>query len=150
MNNILNSATDTKTMSPLVKPLEFDIKGDKDGCLVALEENKNIPFDIKRVYYIFGTQKNIRRGFHAHKQITQVAICINGSCTMLLDNGEDKEKVVLDSPQKGLLIETMVWHEMFDFSENCVLMVLADDFYSEDDYIRDYDQFLNFKEINIL
>jgi len=124
------------------KIIHFNILGDESGSLISLEQNKNIPFDIKRVYYIYGTKDNIRRGFHAHKRLNQVAICIYGSCNFLLDDGINKEDIVLDSPDKGLIISEMIWHEMYDFSSDCVLMVLADAFYDESDYIRDYDKFL--------
>jgi dTDP-4-dehydrorhamnose 3,5-epimerase-like enzyme len=126
--------------------INFEVKGDERGNLIALEGNKNIPFEIKRVYYIYGTEKGVRRGFHAHKNLKQIAVCVSGSCKFLLDDGEKKEVVLLDSPDKGLFINKMIWREMFDFSENCVLIVLASDYYDESDYIRDYDEFL--KEIN--
>ncbi|HCP6373477.1 TPA: FdtA/QdtA family cupin domain-containing protein, partial [Escherichia coli] len=87
--------------------------GDERGMLVALEQAKNIPFEIKRVYYMFGTQGNVRRGYHAHKKIRQVAIPLNGSCRFHLDNGREKIDVVLDDPALGLLIEPGVWHEMY-------------------------------------
>ena len=122
--------------------LDFKILGDDRGSLISIEQSKNIPIDIKRVYYIFGTKNNIRRGFHAHKKLKQVAVCISGSCKFLLDNGETKKTTLLNSPDKGLLINDMIWHEMYNFSSDCVLMVLADDFYDENDYIRNYDEFL--------
>ena len=122
--------------------LDFKILGDDRGSLISIEQGKNIPFDIKRVYYIFGTKSNIRRGFHAHKKLKQMAICISGSCEFLFDNGKTKKTILLNSLDKGLLINDMIWHEMYNFSSDCVLMVLADNFYDESDYIRDYDEFL--------
>jgi dTDP-4-dehydrorhamnose 3,5-epimerase-like enzyme len=122
--------------------INFEVKGDERGNLIALEGNKNIPFEIKRVYYIYGTEKGVRRGFHAHKNLKQIAVCVSGSCKFLLDDGEKKEVVLLDSPDKGLFINKMIWREMFDFSDDCVLMVLASDYYYESDYIRNYDDFL--------
>lgn len=116
--------------------------GDDRGSLVALEEEKNIPFSIKRVYYIFDTKEGVRRGFHAHKKLKQVAIAVKGSCRFLLDDGTERIEVVLDNPAQGLLIESCIWREMYDFSSDCVLMVLADCHYDENDYIRDYDDFL--------
>ncbi|EEC8622985.1 WxcM-like domain-containing protein [Escherichia coli] len=116
--------------------------GDERGMLVALEQAKNIPFEIKRVYYMFGTQGNVRRGYHAHKKIRQVAIPLNGSCRFHLDNGREKIDVVLDDPALGLLIEPGVWHEMYDYSKNCILLVLASDIYDENDYIRNYEDFM--------
>ncbi|MDY0418950.1 FdtA/QdtA family cupin domain-containing protein [Enterobacter ludwigii] len=115
--------------------------GDDRGSLVALEEENNIPFSIKRVYYIFDTKEGVRRGFHAHKKLKQVAIAIKGSCRFLLDDGTERIEVVLDNPAQGLLIESCIWREMYDFSSDCVLMVLADSHYDENDYIRDYDAF---------
>ena len=126
-----------------IKFINFEIKGDDRGNLIAIEEFKNIPFEIKRVYYIFDTKKGVRRGFHAHKNLKQVAICVKGSCKFLLDDGKEKiDNIILDSPNKGLLIEEMIWREMYDFSENCVLLVLASEHYNESDYIRDYREFL--------
>jgi len=126
----------------LVQMIDFQVLGDDRGSLVALETGKEVPFDVKRVYYIFGTEAGVARGFHAHKALKQVAVCVSGSCRFVLDDGKNKQEVLLDSPNHGLLIEHMIWHEMYDFSEDCVLMVLASEHYDEDDYIRDYDVFL--------
>ena len=106
-------------------------------------QNKNIPFEIKRVYYIFDTKDGVRRGFHAHKNLEQVLVCVNGSCEILLDDGKEKSIIKLENRNEGLFIEKMVWREMFNFSADCVLMVLASDYYYEEDYIRDYQKFLN-------
>ncbi|WP_367971420.1 FdtA/QdtA family cupin domain-containing protein [Vibrio scophthalmi] len=125
----------------LIKTIEFDLLGDNRGGLISLEENKNIPFDIKRVYYIFGTEQGVARGFHSHKNLQQVAICVKGSCRFILDNGKCRESVVLDSPSVGLYIDNNKWREMHDFSEDCVLVVLASDYYDEADYIREYEKF---------
>lgn len=92
---------------------------------------------------MFGTAAGARRGFHAHKALKQVAIAVRGSCRFLLDNGHEKIEVYLDNPSQGLLIESFVWREMFDFSDDCVLMVLADSLYDETDYVRDYAEFLS-------
>lgn len=116
--------------------------GDERGSLVALEANRTVPFDIKRVYYLFGTKEGVSRGFHAHKRLKQVAVCVTGKCKMLLDDGKEKTEVWLDSSTKGIFIQSMVWREMRDFSEDCVLLVLASEYYDEDDYIRDYDDFI--------
>lgn len=126
----------------LINLIEFKTLGDERGNLISLEQNQNIPFEIKRVYYLFGTKPDVARGFHAHKALRQLAICIQGNCRILMDNGKQKENVILNKPNIGLLIEPMMWHEMYDFSDDCVLMVLADEHYDEDDYIRDYTQFL--------
>ncbi|MBH0019502.1 FdtA/QdtA family cupin domain-containing protein [Pseudoalteromonas sp. SWXJ133] len=126
----------------LIKLINLPSLGDERGALVALEGNKLVPFDIKRVYYIFGTEKGVSRGFHAHKQLKQVAVCITGKCRMTLDNGTEKAEVWLDSATKAVLIEDMVWHEMHDFSDDCVLLVLASELYDEADYIRHYQEFI--------
>ncbi len=125
----------------LIKLIDFPALGDERGALVALESNKSIPFDIKRVYYIFATQAGVARGFHAHKQLKQVAVCVTGKCRMVLDDGKEQDSVWLDSATKGVLIEDMVWREMHDFSDDCVLLVLASEHYDESDYIRNYDEF---------
>ncbi|ECS6469502.1 WxcM-like domain-containing protein [Salmonella enterica subsp. enterica serovar Cotham] len=126
-----------------IKFIPLQTHGDDRGSLVALEEGHNIPFKIKRVYYIFDTKKGVHRGFHAHKNLKQVVIAVRGNCKFRLDNGTDIIDVLLDDPTKGLLIESFIWREMYDFSEDCVLMVLADSYYDEQDYIRNYDVFLN-------
>lgn len=125
----------------LIKWVDFPLLGDDRGSLIALEQNKEIPFDIKRVYYIFGTKESVQRGFHAHKKLKQIAVCVAGQCKMILDDGVDRIEATLDSPEKGLLIVESVWHEMYDFSPDCVLLVLASDYYDESDYIRDYVEF---------
>jgi len=126
--------------------IDFKTLGDDRGSLIALEENYNAPFEIKRVYYIFDTKEGVRRGFHAHINLKQIAICVKGSCKFLLDDGKEKQNILLDSPNQGLLIEGLIWREMYDFSPDCILLVLASEHYDESDYIRDYDEFL--KEVN--
>ena len=120
----------------------FQQHGDDRGMLVALEEYKDIPFEIKRVYYMYDTKKDVHRGFHAHKSLEQILICIHGSCKVLLDNGTEKKIVSLEKPYEGLNIANNMWREMYDFSEDAVLMVLASEYYKEEDYIRDYNEFL--------
>jgi len=126
----------------LIKTINFQPLGDERGSLVALEGNKSVPFDIKRVYYIFDSKEGISRGFHAHRNLKQVAVCVSGSCRFVLDNGKQREEVVLEKSTIGLLIDDLTWREMYDFSPDCVLMVLANEFYDELDYIRDYQEFL--------
>lgn len=122
----------------------FQQHGDERGQLVALEEFKDIPFEIKRVYYMYETGAGVRRGFHAHKSLEQILICIHGSCKILLDNGKEKKVVSLEKPYEGLYIANDMWREMYDFSEDAVLLVLASDYYKESDYIRDYEKFKKF------
>lgn len=125
----------------LIKLIDFPNFEDQRGALVAIESNQSIPFEIKRLYYIFNTS-NQARGFHAHIDLKQVAICLKGSCRFVLDNGHQKDEILLTSPIKGLLIESLFWREMHDFSDDCVLLVLASEHYDESDYIRDYQEFL--------
>lgn len=120
----------------------FQPHGDDRGQLVALEEFKDIPFDIRRVYYIYNTGEGVRRGFHAHKNLEQILICVSGSCRIHLDNGYETEEVLLDKPYEGLYISNDMWREMYDFTPDAVLLVLASQLYDESDYIRDYDKFL--------
>ncbi|GGY27938.1 sugar 3,4-ketoisomerase [Paludibacterium paludis] len=121
--------------------------GDERGGLIALEENANVPFNVKRVYYLFDTKPGVRRGLHAHKTLTQLVIAVRGTCHFVLDNGRERIELSLDNPAQGLLVPPMMWREMYDFSEDCVLMVLADQVYDEQDYIRDYDQFLQYANV---
>lgn len=122
--------------------INFESLGDERGALVALEGNKNIPFDIKRIYYIFNTTAGVARGFHAHKALQQVAICLKGSCKFILTDGKKREEILLNKPDQGLVIGNMVWREMHDFSDDCVLLVLASEHYDESDYIRNYSDFI--------
>lgn len=122
--------------------LQFEEHGDSRGTLISLEQYKNIPFEIQRVYFMFDTKEGVRRGFHAHKALKQVLICTSGECKILLDDGKEKKIILLNSPNRGLYIEADIWREMYDFSEDAVLMVVASELYDEEDYIRDYDEFL--------
>jgi dTDP-4-dehydrorhamnose 3,5-epimerase-like enzyme len=126
----------------LIKTISLKSLGDERGSLVALEGNKSVPFDIKRVYYIFDTKQGVSRGFHAHRNLKQVAVCVIGSCRFILDNGNQRDEVVLDKSTTGLLIDNLIWREIYDFSPDCVLMVLASKHYDENDYIRSYSDFL--------
>lgn len=124
------------------KMINFEMHGDDRGCLIALEKFNNVPFDIKRVYYIFDTKPNVTRGKHSHKELEQVLICTSGSCKIRLDDGVDKVEVLLDKPSKGLFVGKNLWREMYEFSEGCVLMVIANEYYDADEYVRNYDEFL--------
>ncbi|RZG76962.1 sugar 3,4-ketoisomerase [Acinetobacter sp. WCHAc060025] len=124
----------------LIKLINLPSFGDDRGGLVAIESNQSIPFEVKRLYYIFDTTDK-PRGFHAHIDLKQVAICLKGSCRFILDNGSTKEEITLDDPTRGLVVEGLIWREMHDFSYDCVLLVLASEHYSEQDYIRNYDEF---------
>lgn len=123
--------------------LKFNVHGDHNGSLVALEKGDDFPFDIKRVYYIYGTARNAVRGKHSHRKLEQVIICTSGSCDFILDDGSERVTVHLDSPEQGLYIKHNIWREFTNFTPGCVVMVLASEHYDESDYIRDYQTFLN-------
>lgn len=120
----------------------FPPHGDDRGQLVAIEAMKDLPFEVKRVYYIYDTLTDVRRGFHAHRNLQQILLCVHGSCKIHLDNGTDTAEVLLDKPNVGLYISNDMWREMYDFSEGAVLLVLASAYYDEADYIRNYDDFI--------
>ena len=122
----------------------FQPHGDSRGQLISLEEFRDIPFRIKRVYYMYDTGEGVVRGHHAHKTLEQILVCIHGSCKIRLDNGREKKVVPLEKPYEGLYISSLMWREMFDFSPDAVLMVLASEVYDESDYIRNYDEFLDY------
>ena len=130
-----------REMKALGRLIDFTIMGDERGNLISLEENINIPFDVKRVYYIFDNIPGVERGFHAHKNLKQVVVCLHGSCKFVLDDGKTKEEVILNNKAKGLFISEFIWREMKEFSPGAVLMVVASEHYNENDYIRNYDDF---------
>ena len=122
----------------------FPIHGDERGQLVALEPFHEVPFEIRRVYYMYDTVEGVTRGHHAHKSLQQILICVHGQCRIHLDNGKETAEVLLDKPWEGLYISHAIWREMYDFSPDAVLMVLASEPYDEADYIRNYDAFLRY------
>ena len=126
--------------------INLKVNGDERGKLISLESNKNIPFEIKRVYWIFDTVPDQNRGLHAHKNMEQIIVAMGGSCQFVLDDGKVREKIWLNRPDVGLYIGKNMWREMKHFSYGCKLMILASDYYDEKEYIRNYDEFL--KEIN--
>ncbi|HIQ53396.1 MAG TPA: WxcM-like domain-containing protein [Pseudomonas pachastrellae] len=121
---------------------EHLVLGDHRGQLIAIEGGRDVPFEIKRVFYIYGTQPNTPRGQHAHHKTRQYLIVVNGSCNVTLDDGKHKTTYTLNQPNSGLLQETLVWGTMHDFSHDCVLLVLASEHYDDTDYIREYEKFL--------
>ena len=126
----------------ITKLEEFKVLGDHRGQLVALEANRQIPFDVKRVFYIYGTQEGVPRGNHSHYKTKQFLVAVNGSCKVTLDNGKEKETFDLNKPNLGLFQDALIWGSMHDFSSDCVLMVLANEYYDASDYITDYNKFL--------
>ncbi len=129
-------------MSSIGHIIEFETMGDERGSLISLEWERNVPFVVNRTYYIFGTKPDVSRGFHAHKELEQIAICLAGSCDILLDDGFQKKNFHLSKPDQGLYINKLIWREMHNFSHNCILLILASKVYDEADYIRQYDLFL--------
>ncbi|ECE3715450.1 WxcM-like domain-containing protein, partial [Salmonella enterica] len=124
-----------------VQLIPLQVHGDERGTLISLERDKNIDFEIRRVYYIFDTKQGVVRGFHAHKNLKQLIIPVRGSCRFILDDGYERVSILLDNPSQGLLVNSLIWREMSDFSDDCVLMILASNEYDESDYIRDYEVF---------
>lgn len=124
-----------------IELIPLQVHGDERGSLISLERGTNIPFDIRRIYYIFDTKNEVVRGYHAHKKLKQVAIALRGSCDFVLDDGRERIEITLNNPAQGLFISSCIWREMKNFSSDCVLAVLADLEYDESDYIRDYEQF---------
>lgn len=141
-----NSDPHSEFFQGTIELVDLKVIGDNRGSLIALEQGLNIPFAIKRVYYIYNTLSEVSRGFHAHRRLEQMAICVSGSCNIVVDDGATRQQVRLDSASKALIIRNMIWREMHEFSDDCVLLVLASENYDESDYIRNYDQFI--KEVN--
>ena len=130
--NIMDTQTQLIHFAPI---------GDHRGWLTPLQEHNEIPFAVKRVYVIHGTSPGVSRGFHAHCDLEQLAICVAGRCTFVIDDGRHRQVFLLDSPNQGLHIKSPIWREMHDFSRNCVLLVLTNRLYDPSDYIRDYAEF---------
>ncbi|MCH1913283.1 FdtA/QdtA family cupin domain-containing protein [Leptospira noguchii] len=119
------------------------VRDDRDGNLIILEGIKDVPFEIKRIYYINNLENSVSiRGQHAHKEIEQVIFCVSGSFTLKLDDGKTKQEILMNRDNVGVLLGKMLWHTMENFSSGCVLLVVASDYYREDDYIRNYSDFI--------
>lgn len=113
-----------------------------DDCILCFAQTPNhIPFNIKRVYTVSKADINLPRGFHAHKKTKQVIFCLSGSIKLILDSGRKREEITLNSPEVGLFIDRMIWHEMLDFKKNTILLVISSTIFDDADYIRDYEQF---------
>jgi hypothetical protein len=124
------------------------IKDGFDGTISVAETSKNIPFEIKRVFYIYNLVRhdNVSRGKHAHKTLAQVLFCVNGSCRVTLHDGDKQQTVELTEPNRGIYIGPLVWNTLSDFRNNCILLVFASDFFYEKDYIRDFNEFLHYSD----
>ena len=125
-----------------VKMLEFNEKGDERGRLVIIEGGQDIPFEVKRVFYIYGSDKDVMRGQHANRRTEFVLINVAGTSKVKVKDGRGNEVIFcLNRPHTGVYLPAMVWKDMYDFSEDSVLLVLASEHYDAEEYIRDYDAF---------
>jgi hypothetical protein len=124
------------------RALDLPVIHAPEGDLTVLEGEEHVPFEIARIYYIYGVPDGARRGGHAHRALRQLLIAVAGSFDVLLDDGSEKRKVTLDHPARGLMLTPMIWRELVDFSPGAVCVVLASDHYDEADYFREYDDFL--------
>lgn len=129
------------------KILEFTEHGDEKGNLVIIEGNQDIPFDIKRVFYIYGTASSMIRGSHANRKSEFVLVNVAGTTKIKVDDGFSTAVIELNKPRMGIYIPAMLWKDMYDFSEDSVLLVLSNEHYDSTEYIRDYDEYL--KEVNL-
>lgn len=126
-----------------VRMLEFQQRGDERGHLVIVEGNQDIPFEIKRAFYIYGSDAEVVRGQHANRKTEFVLINVAGTSKVKVMDGEGNEAIYcLNRPHTGVYLPTMVWKEMYDFSEDSVLLVLASEHYDATEYIRSYDDFV--------
>jgi len=126
-----------------VRMLEFPQKGDERGHLVVIEGGIDIPFEIQRAFYIYGSSEDVIRGQHANRKSEFVLINVAGRSKVCVKDGEGNEAIyLLNRPHTGIYLPTMVWKEMYDFSEDAVLLVLASTHYDPEEYIRDYDEFV--------
>ena len=125
------------------KLIEFVDLGDERGNLVVIEgEGMDIPFDIKRVFYIYGSDSEVVRGQHANRETEFLLVNVSGISKVRVDNGRETEIIELNKPRMGLYLSPMLWKDMYDFSEDSVLLVLASEHYDGSEYIRDYDDFI--------
>lgn len=124
------------------KVFDFEVHSDPRGKLTSLSNNQEIPFEIKRIYYTWDMPKEAIRGGHAHKKLDEVMICLHGSCDFVLDDGKEKVTITLDKPNKGLYIPAWLWRDFRNFSSDCIVALIASDYYNTEDYIRDYNEYL--------
>lgn len=128
------------------KMIEFEQNGDDRGKLVVVEGMKDVPFDIKRIFYIYGSDTTVVRGQHANRRSQFVLINVCGSSKVKVTDGKKEEIFVLDKPHTGIYLPKMLWKDMYDFSEDSILLVLASEGYDSSEYIRDFDEYI--KEVN--
>ena len=118
---------------------------DRKGDICVVENGETLPFDVKRVYYLYDVPGGVERGGHAHKALYQLIVAASGSFTVTLDDGKEKRSFTLNRPHQGLLVVPGIWRDLSDFSSGSVCMVLASDVYLKEDYIRDYHEFIEFR-----
>lgn len=133
--------------NPIWKLVNLKEISDPRGKLTVVESLKDVPFEIKRIYYIYGVSQGTSRGLHAHKTLSQVVMAVSGGFKIKLDDAKNTEIFLMNKSNIGLFIPPGIWLEMFDFSVDAVCLVLASDFYLESDYIKDYDEFLRCKAV---
>ena len=139
MSDIRPNSEENKTIRAGL--VSFKVVHDVRGNLVPIQSHTDIPFEIRRIYTIYGVPIGVERGGHAHKELNQLILAVAGSFSVRLDNGTEKSTFHLDSPTEGLILPRLVWREMFAFSANAVCLVLASELYAAEDYIRDYSEF---------
>ncbi len=128
------------------KVIQVPIVPEPRGNLSFVEENRHIPFPIRRLYWLYDVPGGAERGSHAHKKLYQFIIAASGSFRVVLDDGKEKRSFFLNRSYQGLLVPPGLWRDLEDFSSGAVCMVLASEYYDEDDYIRDYQEFLEFRK----
>lgn len=121
---------------------------DRKGNLTVVQNGETLPFDVKRVYYIYDVPGGESRGAHAHIELQQLIVAVSGSFNVTLDDGKVKRTFFLNRPYQGLYVKPGMWRDLYDFSSGAVCMVLASDIYSEGDYIRDYNDFIKYRTTN--
>ena len=120
-----------------------------DSNFTRLDNRTSLPFEVKRIYYLYAIPENQERGAHAHKELFQLLLAASGSFTVELDDGKSTKKLFLNQPSQGLLIKPGIWRNLTDFSFGSVALVLASEYYTETDYIRNYDEFLKYRKMNV-
>lgn len=123
------------------KQLNFKVNGDARGNMVVVEGGQAVPFEINRLFYIYGTDPEAIRGQHANRKSDFAMVCVSGSCKVRITDGTAETVVSLDEPMKGIYIPRMLWKDMYDFSEDAVLLVMASTHYDANEYIRDFDDY---------
>lgn len=130
----------------MVQLIDLKVNGNDTGKLISIESERNLPFECKRVFYIYSVKDDVKRGLHANRNSRFAFVCLSGSVHIYSHDGKNEYDHLLDEPSKMLVMNNMVWKEMYDFSEDAVLMVLSDCLYNVSEYIYDFDEFLS--EVN--